>query len=512
MSGFFEFFHLLRPLWVLAIPIIALLWWLIRPRTSQMGPTDTSIAPHLAAALRVGDKGRQRIYPIDGLALAAVLIALAAAGPAWTRIPNPLIADTAPLVVTLKVTPSMQETDLAPSRADRARFKILDLITARAGARTALVAYAGTAHRVAPLTEDPNILRPLLESLVPEAMPVSGDDAPAAYATATAILKDAETPGAVLFVLDDLNPSSVEALNAMDGPPLVFLVVAPDTVTLPQLDRVNNATVLRITPDDRDLHQIERALRAAYAQALAQDDRLQWEDRGWWLVWPAALLTLIWFRRGWTMRWVWIIALSLGFVPSHARADGLRDWFFTPDQQGQIALNHNDFATAAQQFADPYLRGYAMYRAGQYEAAAEVLASIDTAQAAFAQGMAHMRSRGYRPAIAAFEKALERQPDFPEAQHNLDLAIYILDYVESAREASDTGEDTGIGADDVVFDNDDARGTETQVEAPSEDAAPLTADQWISSIDTNMTQFLRSRFLLENASGADAGSETGGSE
>ena len=48
----------------------------------------------------------------------------------------------------------------------------VDLIEARAGARTALVAYSGTAHRVSPLTEDPNILRPLLQGLTPKVMPV----------------------------------------------------------------------------------------------------------------------------------------------------------------------------------------------------------------------------------------------------------------------------------------------------------------------------------------------------
>ena len=51
----------------------------------------------------------------------------------------------------------------------------------------------------------------------------------------------------------------------------------------------------------------------------------------------------------------------------------------------------------------------------------------------------------------------------------------------------------------VVFDNEAARGAQTQIEAPDEDAAPLTADQWLQSIDTDMGDFLRSRFLLDNA-------------
>jgi Ca-activated chloride channel homolog len=189
-------------------------------------------------------------------------------------------------------------------------------------------------------------------------------------------------------------------------------------------------------------------------------------------------------------------------MPSQLRAQDIepswKDWFLTADQQGRIAFENKNFKEAAELFQDPQWRGYANYKSGQYEEAAEIFVRLDTAEAAFAEGMARIRFREYRPAIAAFEKALIRQPDFPEAQTNLEIARAILNYVEDAREASDTGEDTGIGADDVVFDNEEARGTQTQIEAPQQDSAALTAEQWMSSIDTDMTDFLRSRFILEN--------------
>lgn len=504
MMDTLQFFHFLRPAFLLVLPIILVLWFVIRPRPAAQTPVPPAIAPHLARALQVGSDQTRRIYPIDGVALGAILLALAAAGPAWTRLPNPLVADTAPLVVAIKVTESMEATDLAPTRLDRARFKVLDLIKERAGARTALIAYSGTAHRVSPLTEDPNILRPLLEGLSPAIMPKEGDNAGAALALAEDILTSAETAGAMLFVLDDLNPADIDAFNAApDGaprPPVVFLVAAPDTVQLAQLDQINNATVTRLTPDDRDLQQIERRVKSAYAAALAGDDRLQWEDRGWILLWPVALMSLLWFRRGWTMRWalIWATLITLQ-LPSAVRADGWIDWFLTPDQQGQIAFNNKDFRRASEVFQDPYWRAYAQYKSGQYEAAADTFSRIDSAEAAFGEGMARIRNREYRPAIAAFETALERRPDYTEATHNLEIANAILTYVEDAREASDTGEDSGIGADDVVYDNEEARGVDTVVQAEQDDTAQQTAEQWLTSIDTNMQDFLRSRFLLDTA-------------
>lgn len=502
---FFEVFHLIRPMWLLAVVPVVMLWYLIRPKTTSASATQNGIAPHLATALEVGGGHLRRVYPIDGVALLGVLLAIATAGPTWSKLPNPLVAETAPLVVALKVTPSMETPDLAPSRLERAKFKILDLIESRAGARTALVAYSGTSHRVSPLTEDPNILRPLLQGLTPKVMPVEGDDAGAALQIALDILSTAETPGAVLFALDDLNPADVNAMNARDEEtptPLVFLVAAPSGTSLPQLDKVQDATVVQIASDDSDLDAIERRMRSAHAAALASDDRLKWDDRGWWIAWPAALLCALWFRRGWTMRWVMVV-LTLSFLqtPSAARAEGWIDWFLTPDQQGRLAFEDKEFAEAGELFEDPMWKGYAKYKAGQYEEAITILTGLETADAAFAQGMAEIKSRKYRPAVRSFETALVRRPDFPEAARNREVAMAIVEYVETTREQSDTGEERGIGADDVVFDNESARGTETQIEAPKDGAAPLTAEQWIQSIDTDMGDFLRSRFLLDNAGG-----------
>ena len=99
----------------------------------------------------------------------------------------------------------------------------------------------------------------------------------------------------------------------------------------------------------------------------------------------------------------------------------------------------------------------------------------------------------------AFEKTLDRDPDFPGATKNLETSKIILDYIEQTRAASDSGEETGIGADDVVMDNKDALGVETRIEGDEGDAKLLTADQWMNAVDTNTSDFLRQRFAIEAA-------------
>jgi Ca-activated chloride channel family protein len=83
------------------------------------------------------------------------------------------------------------------------------------------------------------------------------------------------------------------------------------------------------------------------------------------------------------------------------------------------------------------------------------------------------------------------------------VAKEIVDYVEEAREQSDTGEDTGEGADDVVLDNEANRGAETEMEAPAAGGeGMLTTEQWMNTVDTSTGDFLRQRFAIEAAQGA----------
>lgn len=506
MAEVFGFFHFLRPFWLLAVVPVAWLWWQVRPRRAVDSKATHGIAPHLARALTVGFEDGRRIYPIDGVAFTLALLVLATAGPTWSRVANPLLAQTAPLAVVLKVTPSMENTDVQPTRHRRASFKILDMIDRRAGAQTALFAYAGSAHRVTPLTEDPNIVRSYLSGLSPDVMPKEGDRADQALALAQAELARSETPGAILFVLDDLNPANVAGFNegGSNRPPVIFFVITGQAAAIPQLAEIENASIVQLTADDGDLDQIERRVLSAYREALLEDNNQQWEDKGWLLGWLALLLFLPWFRRGWTMRWALVFVLIVP-VAKPVQAEGWRDWFLTPDQQGQIALNNKDFSAAADLFRDPAWRGYALLRAGRYEEAAEAYSFIETSAAASAEGVALLRNRKYRDGVRAFEKALERDPEDAVAQANLEVAKAIVEYVESSQQASDTGEETGIGADDIVFDNESGQGEEFQLDDEDTEgpATGLSTEDWMRAVDTQVGDFLASRFLLESVQVAE---------
>jgi Ca-activated chloride channel family protein len=326
-----ELLHFIRPLWLIALPMTFLVWWLVRRRDAVQAKIAAPIAPHLQDALTMNRDARAGLRAVDGAAALLVFAAIAAAGPTWSKQASPWFEETAPLVVAVEVSDSMRANDLQPTRLDRARFKILDLIGARTGSRTALIAYAGSAHIVIPPSSDVDVLKPFLESLDPAIMPEPGSNAVAVLPLANNILGENAAIGTVLFVNDGFDGDDIAGLAEFSADPtspaLAALVVGTEAggvalmpdgspvlagtggrldtrVDPSMLRRVSSeagVTVVRAEAGDSDIRSLMRAIDSNLRQA--DDPEAQWRDAGWWFLWPALLLALPWFRRGWTMQW-----------------------------------------------------------------------------------------------------------------------------------------------------------------------------------------------------------------
>ncbi len=326
-----ELLHFLRPLWLLALPAIAFTWWLVHRREARQADVGAFVAPHLRAALTINRDARKGIRAVDGVALVMLAAAIAAAGPTWSKQASPWFAETAPLVIAMEVSDSMRSNDLLPTRLDRARFKVLDLVAERTGSRTALIAYAGSAHIVMPPSTDIEVLKPFLESLDPAIMPVPGTNTGAVLPLARELLGEQAVTGTLLFVNDGFEASDVPGLAEFaaepGSPSLAALVVGTDaggvallpdgspvmaeiggrldtsidTSVLRRASGEAGISVVRASTGDTDIRQLMRTIESNLRQADDPDAR--WQDQAWWLLWPALLLSLLWFRRGWTMQW-----------------------------------------------------------------------------------------------------------------------------------------------------------------------------------------------------------------
>ncbi|WP_291955371.1 VWA domain-containing protein [Chelatococcus sp.] len=304
MTGALADFHFLRPWWLaLLVPAVLLGWmeWRSADTTARWRAViDAGLLRHLTVG---GDTGR-RVSPGSVLLAGWLLGILVIAGPTWRQVPSPFAAATRPAMFVLKVTPSMMVSDLQPSRLDRAREKIADLIKLREGAPTGLVAYAGSAHLVLPPTADGDVVLSMAGALAPDIMPREGDALGEAIALAAQVLVDGKEGGSIVVFAD-----AAPAVTPADGRPVppvtLFAMLPPERAgAAPDLRAAAtalDADVAMLTLDNSDVEALARSLQTRGDAYPPAGEGQGWQEAGFWLTPIIALLALGWFRRGWVL-------------------------------------------------------------------------------------------------------------------------------------------------------------------------------------------------------------------
>jgi len=292
-------FHFLRPWWLAALLPVVILAWQIHRATSATSPWRGIVDDHLLPYLVRDTTGKQRRGPWRLIVAGWILATIILAGPAWRREPPSFAADVAVLAVVIKVTPSMQTEDIAPDRLTRSVQKVHDLLARRGGAKSALIAYAGSAHLVMPPTVDAEIIDTFAASLDPKIMPGEGDAAAEALKLADRTLASSGG-GSILWIADEVSADQLAAIagwRKTSRTQVRLLAPLAEPGSLSQAADVADAKVIRLVPEDSDVAQLERAAKFSSSSPLDGGDR--WQDGGYWLT-PLLLLGLLpFFRKGW---------------------------------------------------------------------------------------------------------------------------------------------------------------------------------------------------------------------
>jgi Ca-activated chloride channel homolog len=295
---------------------------MIRRHQDVARPWRGVIADHLLPHLLAEGGTRHRIQPMHLLLPLWLLVTLALSGPTWQREPAPFADDEAALVIVIAVTPTMLAQDIQPSRLERAAQKIHDLLAQRPGTRTALVAYAGSAHLVMPLARDADLITRFAAELSPAIMPMQGDAPAEALTLAAEQLRKSGLRGSILLITDSVPAEQLSQLSAYRKShrvPVQLLAMAadpgipvpPDSPPAPALDRAAfdkaadalDATLTIVSPNDRDVRWLARHTETSLVAASAEQTGKRWKDAGYWLVFAVAALALMWFRPGWLVQW-----------------------------------------------------------------------------------------------------------------------------------------------------------------------------------------------------------------
>ncbi|MFV0478584.1 MAG: vWA domain-containing protein [Parahaliea sp.] len=444
--------YLMRPEWLWALLPVALLLALLVLTQRHTGNWSQVISPDLLPYLISNETVLKHRRRLPWIALGWVLAVLALCGPSLHKIPQPLMAREDALVVLFDLSYSMKANDIAPSRLDQVRQKIIDLLARRQEGQTALISYAGDAHVVAPLTDDGPTIANLLPALSPDMMPVPGSATDAAVKMAIDLLASGGSPeGHIVLFTDGVNPNQfgtiADALNkaeagftilgvgTAEGAPLPlpqggFLRDRNKAIVVPTLDEdalIRLASEaggqylpLQIDSSDIDHLLVNAALPGREALRNTEHKTDHWQDQGYYFVLLILPLAAMLFRRGLLVSM--LLPLLLLSQPRPAEAAELWDkLWLTADQQGQQALQAGDQETASELFENPSWRGTAAYQHGDYEAAADNFAQGDSADDWYNRGNALAHTGDLDGAIDAFEQSLSRAPEREDASANLEL-------------------------------------------------------------------------------------------
>jgi len=286
-------------------------------------------------------------YPSLLLLLTWLVTTFALAGPSWEKVKSPIFTNQDALIIILDLSQSMNASDLKPSRIQRAKHKISDLLNQRQEGQTALLVYAGDTHIVSPLTPDNKTISSFISVLDSSLMPVSGSNLNAALEKAKQLfINSGISYGQILLLTDgiqenqkeklmmtisDLKKSSyilsIMGIGTVDGAPIPspqvneqnshgfikdingnIVLSKLNESMLKQLAQSNQGKYHRMTLTNTDLEYLVQKPTNNFkyqekhnkdkndSQTISQQ---QWLDKGSLFVFLVLPFALLLFRKGW---------------------------------------------------------------------------------------------------------------------------------------------------------------------------------------------------------------------
>ncbi|NQZ22903.1 MAG: VWA domain-containing protein [Colwellia sp.] len=464
-------FHFLRPWWLIAILVLMFALNLLKKyRLSQSG-WQQLLPKHLANVLVDGQQQRQSLS-LSLPFIIGLLAITALAGPTWKKLPQPVYQIARGSVLIMDMSYSMYATDISPNRLTRARFKAIDILEQLNEGEIGLIAYAGDAFTISPLTDDINNIKLLLPSLTPELMPELGSNPYAALTLAHDMLTNAgHAKGDIYWFTDGIDNIDIQDItdwSRSNNHRLNILGIgsktgAPIKLNTGELMKDNSGAIIvpklsiaalqgsakrgrgfysTITNNNDDIEQLlkQPVNIEEHQKKESANTGDQWQEVGPYLLLLLLPLLLPYFRRG---RLLAILPLCLFLTPidkSYAQEanaaneeattsskeaaersffqDTWQDLWKTKDQQAQKQFNNQAYQQAAGNFEDKLWQGSAHYRAGDYEQALQAFQQQTTAEALYNQGNALAKLERYDEAIEAYTQVLKNNAQHSDAQAN----------------------------------------------------------------------------------------------
>ncbi|MBP9705993.1 MAG: VWA domain-containing protein [Oligoflexales bacterium] len=434
--------------------------------------------------------------------VAFLFLILSLAQPRWDYTWQEVRTKGVDIFVAIDVSKSMLAEDVQPSRLERAKREVYDLLGMIKGDRVGIISFAGTAFIQCPLTADLAASRTFLSLLDPSLVPAGGTAIGSALelaieglskfgeneqgGKAVILITDGEDQGTdPLIVAEKAKKAGIKifivGIGSLDGAPIPLaeggfvkdasgqLVISKLKESgLQELAELTGGVYVRSVAGDMDLEQIyQTGIRGSVESVEREAQRTKkWNERYHWfalvallLLWLEALMTYVQRPNnvekagvGNTLVLVFFASLFTQFISgSRVFADVLKD--------AHKDFKEEKFQDAAEKFleaevADPevlehsYNRAVSDYKAKNFERAQQGFQrsteSKDPKIAAdsfFNLGNTQAQMQQFDKAIESYNKALELRPNDPSATENAAWAKQMLEQQKQQKQNQDQDSD-----------------------------------------------------------------------
>lgn len=159
---------------LLLIPLIVFLLWWMRKRTQAV--IQQQISPKIAAFLTRSLAPKKRTFKIWLQCLSLLFFILALARPQSGEGRQKAKSEGLEIMLAVDVSNSMLAEDVRPSRLELAQKELSRFVDSLGGDKVGIVAFAGSAILLSPMTNDKGALKMYIESLSPSAVSTQGTD------------------------------------------------------------------------------------------------------------------------------------------------------------------------------------------------------------------------------------------------------------------------------------------------------------------------------------------------
>jgi len=458
--------HMLYLIWLVPVVVALFVWGAVRRRrilsTFASVRSQDSILPEQTTS-------RRRVKAAL-MVLSVLFLILALAGPRYGYVWQEVERKGVDIIVALDCSKSMLAEDVKPSRLERAKREIIDLLGMLEGDRIGLVAFAGEAFLQCPLTLDYGSFNIFLEALSPDYLPVGGTDLDGALTASMKAFKAEEaTDKAIILITDgestEGNPEEVAkkaaemgvkiftiGVGSKEGVPVPdpsggfqknrdgsILLSKLDAATLKRMAALTGGSFVRSVAGDMDLDAIytQGIRKTMEARSLESSRKKVWENRYQWFLGLSMVCLVFSLGVGDAKKNGAALILSIFLLmPQPARALDLA----SPLEKGVKAFESADYEGALTHFIDAQLEdpdnpeidfniGTAYYRLGKFDEAAE---SFERAAASekkdlrgkglYNLGNSRFKKGDVEKAIETWETLLKETPEDKKTTENLDFA------------------------------------------------------------------------------------------